>query len=228
MKLTKSNLDWCCSDFSGKQQFVAVHTAYRFNKIKPKPETLLRCSHQRRLGISSIVQAMQQMDQRILHKNVIPSLAELQGTIEPDQCVIANVRELLKIKMFGYKPIALKHIKDVLQQPYSPWPSIILIHATGTFHYRIVSIVGGALFDGTDGLSLQLTMENLYYSVNSEVLYQDEAASVELIFGYRFVKDKFREYTTTNKGREKGVEYIAEYKKRRRMDHTDDKFSHQL
>jgi hypothetical protein len=24
------------------------------------------------------------------------------------------------------------------------------------------------------------------------------------------------------------VEYIAEYKKRRRMDHTDDKFSHQL
>ncbi len=225
MNLTKSNLDWCCSDFSGKQQFVAVHTAYRFNKIKPKPETLLRCSDQRSLGISSIVQAMQQMDQNILHTNVIPSLAELQGTIEPNQCVIANVRELLKIKKFGYKPIALKHIKDVLQQPYSPWPSIILIHATGTFHYRIVSIVGGALFDGTDGVSLQLTLENLYYSVNSERLYQEEGASVELLFGYRFVKDKVREYATTNKVGGSGVKYVTEYKKRRRMEHTDDKIS---
>jgi hypothetical protein len=225
MNLTKSNLDWCCSDFSGKQQFVAIHTAYRFNKIKPKPETLLRCSDQRSLGISSIVQAMQQMDQNILHTNVIPSLAELQGTIEPNQCVIANVRELLKIKKFGYKPIALKHIKDVLQQPYSPWPSIILIHATGTFHYRIVSIVGGALFDGTDGVSLQLTLENLYYSVNSERLYQEEGASVELIFGYRFVKDKVREYATTNKVGGSGVKYVTEYKKRRRMEHTDDKIS---
>ena len=112
-----------------------------------------------------------------------------------------------------------------MQQPYLPWPSIILIHATGTFHYRIVSIVGGALFDGTDGVSLQLTLENLYYSVNSERLYQEEGASVELIFGYRFVKDKVREYATTNKVGGSGVKYFTEYKKRRRMEHTDDKIS---
>jgi hypothetical protein len=222
MKLMKSYLDWRCSDFAGEQKFVAVHTAYRFNKIKPRPETLLRCPDQRILGISSIIHAMQHMDKNLLQDNVVPALAELRGTIEPNQCVIANVRELLKMKRFGYRPIILKHIIDVMQQQYSPWPSIILIHATGTFHYRIVSIVGDTLFDGTQGPSLQLTVENLYYSVNSELLHQDEVTSVELIFGYRFVKDKVGDNIVTNKGGESIMKNKVEDKKRK-IEQMDDK-----
>ena len=217
MKLTKSNLDWCCSDFAGKHKFVAVHTAYRFNKIKPRPETLLRLPHQRMLGINSIIHAMQRMDKNILQDDVVPELAKLQGTIEPNQCVIANVRELLKMKRFGYRPIALKHIKDIMQQQDSPWPSIILMHATGTFHYRIVSIIGDTLFDGTQGPSLQLTMGNLYYLFNSELWHQQEVNSVELIFGYRFVKD------VANKvGKNIMINKVGD-KKKRKIEEMDDR-----
>jgi len=127
------------------------------------------------------------------------------------------VRELLKRKRFGYRPIALKHIKDILQQQDSPWPSIILIHATGTFHYRIVSIIGDTLFDGTQGPSLQLTMGNLYYLFNSELWHQQEVNSVELIFGYRFVKD------VANKvGKNIMINKVGD-KKKRKIEEMDDR-----
>jgi hypothetical protein len=70
---------------------------------------------------------------------------------------------------------------------------MFLIHATGTFNYSVVSTVGNFLFDGTRGPSMEVTMDNIFNAVNSEHSYTGDKSSVNIIMGYRFVKDKAKD-----------------------------------
>jgi hypothetical protein len=70
---------------------------------------------------------------------------------------------------------------------------MFLIHATGTFNYSVVSTVGNFLFDGTRGPSMEVTMDNIFNAVNPEHSYTGDKSSVNIIMGYRFVKDKAKE-----------------------------------
>ncbi len=55
--LNRENLNWCCSDSNCEETFVGVHLAYIFEKLKLKPEYVLRTHEKRMFGINSLIRA---------------------------------------------------------------------------------------------------------------------------------------------------------------------------
>jgi hypothetical protein len=120
----------------------------------------------------------------------VEELKKIQTSMKPNQCILSSVRELMKSKLLVYRPVSLRCVNDVLLHTSSPWPSMLLIHAPGTFHFCVVSTIGNLLFDGSRGPSMDLTKENLFNAVDSVNMYEGEKSSIQIIMGYRFVKDK--------------------------------------
>jgi hypothetical protein len=170
-----------------------VHSAYRFEKIKPRSEYVLRHHNKRLFAINSIIRAMIHLPEGLKDNIALEELEKMRATMEPNQCIISTVREKLKAKPLGYRPVSLKCLNDILLNTASPWPTMFLIHATGTFNYSVVSTVGNFLFDGTRGPSMEVTMDNIFNAVNSEHSYTGDKSSVNIIMGYRFVKDKAKD-----------------------------------
>ena len=206
LELNKKNLDWCCSDYNCEETFQGVHSAYRFEKIKPRSEYVLRHHNKRLFAINSIIRAMIHLPEGLKDNIALEELEKMRATMEPNQCIISTVREKLKAKPLGYRPVSLKCLNDILLNAASPWPTMFLIHATGTFNYSVVSTVGNFLFDGTRGPSMEVTMDNIFNAVNPEHSYTGDKSSVNIIMGYRFVKDK------------------AKDKKKRKLEDRDGKF----
>jgi hypothetical protein len=190
LELNKQNLDWCCSDLTCRETFCGVHSAYRFVRIKPRSDHVLRHQDKRLFAINSIIRAMSQLSVPLQDDIAVEELKKIQTSMKPNQCILSSVRELMKSKLLGYRPVSLRCVNDVLLHTSSPWPSMLLIHAPGTFHFCVVSTIGNLLFDGSRGPSMDLTKENLFNAVDSVNMYEGEKSSIQIIMGYRFVKDK--------------------------------------
>ena len=98
LELNKKNLDWCCSDYNCEETFQGVHSAYRFEKIKPRSEYVLRHHNKRLFAINSIIRAMIHLPEGLKDNIALEELEKMRATMEPNQCIISTVREKLKAK----------------------------------------------------------------------------------------------------------------------------------
>jgi hypothetical protein len=190
--LDQKNLDWCCSDSYCEETFIEVHSAYRFEKLKAKPEYVLRSNDQRLFGINSFIRAIAYLPDEVWKDLAVKELEKVKQTMQPNTCILTDVRERMKSKLLGYRPVSLKSLNDVLLNASSKWPSMLLLHAPGSFYYSVVSTISNLLFDGSRGPSIDLTLRNLSYAVNPEQSHKEDKSSIQIIVGYRFVKDKVK------------------------------------
>jgi hypothetical protein len=186
IELNKKNLDWCCSDDFDKAEYKRIHLGYRFIKSKPRCDLLLRSTEQRQRGLNSIIQSFHYFHDLI----TAAALEKLRCELINEACLISQVRELVKQKEFGYRPVLLKSIDDVLNTSSHSFPSIFIIGISSSFHYEVLSSVENILHDGRNNQSVRLCAENLFYAIHPDALSCTETDSIEFIFGYTFFKDE--------------------------------------
>jgi hypothetical protein len=142
--LSKESLDWCSSTNLSKGQLRRVQVAYWFINSKPNCNLLLRSSEQRLRGLSSIIQSFFYIEDLITAK----ALDKLRFHMKNEICLISQVRDLLKRREFGYRPISIKTMGTIMCQD-SIFPSIFLVGDSLNFSYDLLSAVGNILDDGT-------------------------------------------------------------------------------
>jgi hypothetical protein len=183
LMLTKENLDWCCSSESVEGiKFDQVFVAYRFEKHTPPSPLLLRDFSLSLYGFNSIIQCMDEVEETY----AVRELSYKRNNLSRMDDVIAEVRQFLNRRPLGYQPNHIKNLSDIMDQN-EIYPKIVLLHAIGTFHYGIVSMVNKKLFDGKSPDSLELTVANMYNAIDKDENH-DETKHLEVIKGYVFTK----------------------------------------
>jgi len=181
--LNKENLDWCCSTNLNNGRFKKAQVAYRFIKLKPSSNLLLRSSEQRLRALSSIIQSFNYIEDL----NTAKALDKLRCDMRNEICLISQVRDFLKRREFGYRPISIRTMENIMCQGNS-FPSIFLVGDSINFSYEVLSVVGNVLFDDTQRRTL--CCENIYEAVQlPHQSGQKKKGKLEFIFGYVFVKD---------------------------------------
>jgi hypothetical protein len=183
IELTRDNLDWCCSSDFTKGEFKRVHAAYRFFKPKPTSNLLLRSCEQKNRGLSSIIQSFFHVQDIYTAKALDKFRCEMKNEV----CLISQVRDLVRRKEFGYRPLVLKSIDDIFLKGNNQ-PSIFLVGISTSFCYEVLSSVGNYLYDGRHSYSL--CKENIYNALQIDSMKSTKNGSFEFIFGYTFLKNR--------------------------------------
>jgi hypothetical protein len=102
-------------------------------------------------------------------------------------CLISQVRDLVRRKEFGYRPLVLKSIDDIFLKGNNQ-PSIFLVGISTSFCYEVLSSVGNYLYDGRHSYSL--CKENIYNALQIDSMKSTKNGSFEFIFGYTFLKNR--------------------------------------
>jgi hypothetical protein len=184
IQLSKENLDWCCStEVSPDVTYVRVEDSYRFVKQKPSCDMLLRSKKKTLAGINSVQYCMVELGNSV----AISRLADLKKMCHKEIDVFDAIKNILNRKPVGYQVLHIKKLEEVMYKGQEKNPIVILIKAGMSFHYGILTICNGRLYDGLCSCSMDLTVENIYNSVDLENYYGNYK-NVEIIRGYVFSK----------------------------------------
>jgi hypothetical protein len=129
-------------------------------------------------ALSSIIQSFYYIEDL----NTAKALDKLRCDMRNEICLISQVRDFLKRREFGYRPISIRTMENIICHGNS-FPSIFLVGDSINFSYEVLSAVGNVLFDDTQRRTL--CYENMYQAVQ----LHHQSGKFEFIFGYIFVKD---------------------------------------
>jgi hypothetical protein len=188
MKLTRENLDWCCSSSDMDVKFVGVPYAYKFHRSKPTPLLLLRGHNHNTEAVNAMIQCMDfigDSDAKSMLER--EKLFKLSAYTSNDPFIW--VRKIINRKPLGYQPVCIKTLEELLLLGDDVNPLMLLIHAKNTFHFGVICVVKSHIFNGRkDPISL-LTLKNLYNAICPTEEYIP-GSNVEIIKGYVFRRKK--------------------------------------
>jgi len=158
LPLTRENLDWCCASVDNPSaSFDKVFHAYRFVKVKPSSQFLLRGNDKINHAFYTAFRCW-----TALGDNEALKLLQQVGTnINVSTDILGTIRDMMKNKPLSYRPISIANVNDVMMHGSRDTPVIVLLHSIHTFYYTVICALGGVLFHGD--LDMHLSEENLLF-----------------------------------------------------------------
>jgi len=187
LQLTRENLDWCCNadDETCNITYVNVMFGYRFIRKSPALPFVLRGEGKNIHAFKSIVQCLNY----IRDDDTVEILEGLKDEINPTSDIITIVRNVLTRKGTGYWPVCVASISQLEKVSSISCPTIVLIHAKGTYSYKVICVAENIIFEGSSRQS-PYSADYLCSQVCPQQII--DVQSLQVVKGYCFKKKEIR------------------------------------
>jgi hypothetical protein len=181
--LTKENLDNLCkAEYDSSITFIKVQQAYRFIKNNPNTHYFLRTTMKYRYALNAMIQCFTHLD----NTNVVQSIIQHDPETMIGKDILGIVKNILMTKKHGFQTTKITCMNEIYQRYKGCYPVIALLHIKNTFHYSILCMIDGLIFNGKHDFSVIFTLDNLKSSIISETDSNIVHEDIEMVKGYVF------------------------------------------